>query len=106
MAMADVVQMLPRWTQQDWMADAACKGRTRYFFPPHGEQAEARERREAVARSVCMTCPVILECREYARRNREQGYWGGENDEQRVEARRRARTRSVRPAVVALAAEA
>ncbi len=90
-AMADVVPLKARWTQQDWMAEAICHGRTALFFPPHGEQAEAREHREARARAVCLTCPVILPCRDYARRHREQGFWGGENDEQRLEIRRRSR---------------
>ncbi len=71
------------------MADAGCKGQTQHFFAPHGEQAEARESREAIARSICVRCPVLLACREYARRHREQGYWGAENDDQRLEARRR-----------------
>jgi WhiB family redox-sensing transcriptional regulator len=90
-AMADVVPLKARWTQQDWMAEAVCRGRTALFFAPHGEQAEAREHREARARAVCMTCPVLLPCRDYARRHREQGFWGGENDEQRIELRRRTR---------------
>ena len=85
-----VVELLPRWVQQDWMELGACKGQTHYFFAPHGEQAEAREAREAIAGSICGTCEVVLTCREYARSNREQGFWGGENDEQRIEARRRA----------------
>ncbi|MBW3611323.1 MAG: hypothetical protein KY438_07305 [Actinobacteria bacterium] len=34
------------------MRDSACKGQTEHFFPPHGEQAEAREQREAVARAI------------------------------------------------------
>lgn len=72
------------------MADAECKGQTHHFFAPHGEQAEAREQREAIARSICVRCPVLLACRDYARRHREQGYWGAENDDQRLEARRRA----------------
>ncbi len=96
-AMADVVPLKARWTQQEWMAEAVCRGRTALFFPPHGEQAEAREHREARALAVCMTCPVILPCRDYARRHREQGFWGGENDEQRVELRRRSQ-RGTRPA--------
>ena len=82
---------LNRWVQQEWMSLAACKGQTEWFFAPHGEQADARERREAVAGTICGSCEVLLECRDYARRNREQGYWGGENDEERAEIRRRAR---------------
>ena len=78
--MAEVVHLMPRWTQQDWMSDAACPGQTEHFFPPHGEQAEARGVREARAGAICRTCSVILDCRSYARHHREQGYWGGEND--------------------------
>ena len=84
-----VVELLPRWVQQEWMEYGSCKGQTHHFFAPHGEQAEAREAREAMAGAICASCEVLLTCREYARSNREQGYWGGENDEQRVEARRR-----------------
>jgi WhiB family redox-sensing transcriptional regulator len=89
-----VVELLPRWVQQEWMELGACKGQTHHFFAPHGEQAEAREAREAVAGTICQACEVLVTCREYARCNREQGYWGGENDEQRVEARRRLARRA------------
>ena len=92
---------LNRWVQQDWMNEAACKGQTHWFFAPHGEQADARERRESVASMICGSCAVTDECREYARRNREQGFWGGENDEERVEARRRARRAAERQFEVA-----
>lgn len=90
--MAEVVALLPRWAEQRWMDEAACKGLTHLFFPPHGEQAEAREAREAVAGSICRACPALLTCRDYARENREQGYWGGENDDERLELRRRQRS--------------
>jgi WhiB family transcriptional regulator, redox-sensing transcriptional regulator len=92
-----VIELLPRWVQQEWMELGACKGQTHHFFAPHGEQAEAREVREAIAGSICNSCEVLVTCREYARCNREQGFWGGENDEQRIEHRRRA-ARSVRTA--------
>lgn len=87
--MAEVVFLKARWTQQEWMAEGACKGQTKHFFAPHGEQAEAREARESIARSICRDCAVLVECRSYAREHREQGFWGGENDDQRVDARRR-----------------
>lgn len=87
---------LNRWVQQDWMDDAACKGQTQWFFAPHGEQAEDRERREAVAMMICRSCDAMVECRDYARRNREHGFWGGENDDERTEARRRARAAGAR----------
>jgi WhiB family redox-sensing transcriptional regulator len=88
-----------RWVQQDWMSEAQCKEQTHLFFAPHGEQADARERREAIALSICHTCDVIMECRDYARRNREQGFWGGENDDERIMVRRRARAAEARQIV-------
>lgn len=95
---------LNRWVQQEWMDEAACKGQTSWFFAPHGEQADARERREAVAMSICRSCAVMDVCRDYARRNREQGFWGGENDEIRVEARRAARRAAARAAAIDIVA--
>ena len=77
------------WPDLNWMANAACKGLTHLFFAPHGEQAEPRERREAVARSICRQCDVLPVCRDYARTHGELGFWGGENDDERRAARRR-----------------
>jgi WhiB family redox-sensing transcriptional regulator len=42
--------------------------------------------REAEARSVCRSCEVLSECRDWARENREYGYWGGESEEERAAA--------------------
>lgn len=69
-----------------FMADAACKGQTTLFFPLPGERPEARETRESKARALCYSCPVLLECREYAREQREYGFWGGESEEERAAA--------------------
>ena len=82
----------PRWVQQTWMVDAACAGCIELFFPPAGEREGARLRREDKAGAVCATCPVLEQCRSYARRSGELGFWGGENDETRADWRRRART--------------
>ena len=64
-----------------WMADAVCYGHTAVFFAPPGERPEAREVREAKARSICHTCPVMNPCRNWARENREYGFWGAESEE-------------------------
>ena len=66
-----------------WRAHAACKGRTELFFAPRAERPQARERREAKARRLCDACPVATPCRDYARNNREYGYWAGESEEDR-----------------------
>jgi WhiB family redox-sensing transcriptional regulator len=65
------------------MDEAACRGHLDLFFPPHAERPQARVRREAHARRLCSACPVAGLCKEFARRNREYGFWGGESEEER-----------------------
>ena len=89
--MAQVVRLAPQSNPHEWMDRGSCRGRTELFFAPFGEQADARMRREAIARAICTNCEVLSPCREYARDNREQGFWGGENDDERTLARRRHR---------------
>lgn len=67
----------------DWMDDAACKGHTNLFFPPRAERPQARARREARARRLCMACPVLDTCRDHARAHHEYGFWAGESEEDR-----------------------
>jgi WhiB family redox-sensing transcriptional regulator len=67
----------------EWMHEAACKGLTHLFFPTSAERPQARERREAMARQVCSSCPVQLPCQEFARSNHEYGFWGGESEDER-----------------------
>lgn len=69
-----------------WTVDAACDGRTELFFAPAGERPEARQVREGKARAICAECPVLIECRDWARENREYGFWGGESEEDRAAA--------------------
>jgi WhiB family redox-sensing transcriptional regulator len=70
----------------DWMERASCKGRTNLFFGIPGERPERRARREASASKICDACPVLAPCRRMARDNHENGYWGGESEEDRAAA--------------------
>jgi WhiB family redox-sensing transcriptional regulator len=72
---------VPRGT--DWRELAACKGRTKLFFPPRAERPQARERREAQANRLCDACQVRVPCRQFARANHEYGFWAGESEEDR-----------------------
>lgn len=72
---------LPRGV--DWREFAACKGRLELFFGKVAERPQARERREAKARKLCDACVVRQPCKDFARENREYGFWGGENEEER-----------------------
>lgn len=69
-----------------WMEDAGCRGKHALFFPPAGERPAARENRENRARAVCMACPALPACQDFARSHRELGFWGGESEIERAEA--------------------
>ena len=69
-----------------WMSNRVCAGKTEYFFSPQTETKKARQARETVAMSLCRQCPVMLQCRDYARENSELGIWGGEDEEARWRA--------------------
>lgn len=69
-----------------WMEEASCNGKSHLFFAPFAERPEARVRREAAARKICEGCGSLSMCREYARANRELGFWGGESESERADA--------------------
>ncbi|MFM8625607.1 MAG: WhiB family transcriptional regulator [Actinomycetota bacterium] len=71
------------WDDTTWSSLAECRGSSEIFFPPAAERPQAREKREAQAREVCHSCSVMFECRDFARRHREYGFWGGESEEER-----------------------
>lgn len=69
----------PALDQWEWQLKGACLAEdTESFFHPDGERGPRRARREAAAKAVCATCPVLLTCREHALAAREPyGVWGG-----------------------------
>lgn len=70
--------------RRDWLDDAGCVGYGSLFFPSNAERPQARARREGKARLICLRCDVRLRCRDFAREQREFGFWGGENEEERT----------------------
>lgn len=76
----------------DWQDDAACReyDNTLFFGPEHGESELERQPREAEAKAVCRTCPVVEPCLEFAMEtNQKYGIWGGLNEKERASLRRR-----------------
>ena len=67
----------------DWREYAACRGRLELFFGKVAERPQARARREAKAAKLCDACVVRQPCRQFARENREYGFWGGESEDER-----------------------
>lgn len=70
----------------EWTGEAACSGQTDTFFAPAGERPETRLLRESRARAICNACPALNPCRDWARGEREYGFWGGESEEDRAAA--------------------
>ena len=66
-----------------WISQAICKGYTHLFFSSSRETARDRRLRQRQAINICHQCPVMFECRNYARKNNEYGIWGGETEEYR-----------------------
>ena len=69
-----------------WMRDGLCRGESDLFFASFAERPEARVRRAAEARDRCSRCPSVDSCRQYARDNRELGFWGAESEAERATA--------------------
>ena len=69
----------------EWQQHGACVTEdTELFFHPEGERGPSRSNREAAAKAVCATCPVVAACREHALRVREPyGVWGGLSESDR-----------------------
>jgi WhiB family redox-sensing transcriptional regulator len=78
----------------DWVHRARCTTEDPELFFPIGTAGPAAVQIER-ARSVCMQCPVRVECLEWAIATaQDAGVWGGTSEEER-RALRRARKREV-----------
>lgn len=69
----------------DWQEHGACRtADPTLFFHPQNERGSSRMRRDRAAKAVCASCPVRVECADYAVRSREPyGVWGGLSEEDR-----------------------
>ncbi|MGC5615152.1 WhiB family transcriptional regulator [Georgenia sp. Z1491] len=77
--------LLEEWS---WQFEGACRAYDPDdFFHPEGERGGVRQRRDAAAKAVCRTCPVLEACREHALTVREPyGVWGGMSADDRAAA--------------------
>jgi len=76
----------PTTDNWDWQQRASCRTMSsETFFFVDGERGESRKKREALAKEICSTCPVILECRRFASKAEEPyGIWGGLSEDERL----------------------
>jgi WhiB family transcriptional regulator, redox-sensing transcriptional regulator len=65
-------------TSWQWQLSARCRGLpSDVFFPEDEDSRRQRRLREAAAKQICASCPVISACREHALRAPEKyGVWG------------------------------
>ncbi|OXM67019.1 WhiB family transcriptional regulator [Amycolatopsis vastitatis] len=75
----------PNADMWDWQLEGSCRGMdSASFFHPDGERGPARARREARAKAVCLSCPVLEMCRSHALAVHEPyGIWGGLSESER-----------------------
>lgn len=62
----------------EWRLRARCRGLPPdTFYPPDKERRSARRERELRAKKICLTCPVVEQCRRHALDTQEpHGVWG------------------------------
>ena len=85
--MADVRRLpVPVAEIWEWQLRAACRNLdSAMFFHPERERGAAKAEREAKAKMICRSCPVITECLDHALRVRESyGVWGGHTEDERA----------------------
>ena len=86
-----VAPAVRRWLDAEaaWQLRGACRrADPDLFFHPDGERGEARDVRDAAAKQICATCPVLQQCREHALTTPEAtGVWGGMSEAERATAR-------------------
>lgn len=84
--MADLTRLPgPNADFWDWQLGSACRATDpALWFHPEGERGPSRSARDAAAKAVCATCPVLAQCRAHALRVREPyGVWGGLSEDDR-----------------------
>lgn len=96
--MADVHRLpTPVSENWDWQRLGSCRGaNSSVFFHPDSERGNARLAREAHAKRICQSCPVLRQCRQHALEVQEPyGIWGGmgENERRAMISDRRRRMR-------------
>jgi WhiB family redox-sensing transcriptional regulator len=74
----------------EWQLHGECRSlepeKAELFFHPWGERDPSRGRRDRAAKQICASCPVMMQCRDYALATREPyGVWGGLSEHDREE---------------------
>jgi WhiB family redox-sensing transcriptional regulator len=73
----------------DWRERAACRGHDPELWFPVSYAPRTAAERDGIklAREICHSCPVRLDCLEFAARTGQRGIWGGMDEEERRSSR-------------------
>lgn len=86
------------WDTEGWRSQSSCRNAEAELFFPTGTTGKALAQME-VAKEICRGCPVVEECLIFAvTTNQEYGIWGGLDEEERRDVRRKWRRASRRVA--------
>ena len=87
MAVAGVAGASDRWALEvsEWRLRARCRTEAaESFYPPDREKCGARLEREWLAKQICLSCPVMEQCRSHAIETAEpHGVWGATTPRER-----------------------
>ena len=78
--------------QRHWRDAAACLDEDPELFFPIGEVGLAVQEQVAEAKQVCLRCPVMYTCRQWALdTGQNDGVWGALSEQERRSLKRRSR---------------
>lgn len=80
-----------------WKKSACAKAEGVNFFPEPGREYASKI---TEAKAVCNTCPIKMDCLEYAMENEDYGIWGGMSPLDRQNFRRSLRAKRVVPVLI------
>jgi WhiB family redox-sensing transcriptional regulator len=64
----------------DWREEAMCRDTDPDIFFPEGHNERENRQKVQAAKAICGTCPVQIQCLEWATSNGQRwGVWGGRN---------------------------
>lgn len=67
--------------------EAACRSALVSFFPDDNLTSREKRAQEDAAKQICLTCPILELCQDYAILNENYGVWGGMSELERRKAR-------------------
>jgi WhiB family redox-sensing transcriptional regulator len=76
----------PLFTAWEWQLQASCREYPLEVFFPDGQRGVELMQLEGIAKRICATCPVMVQCRDHALRTPEiWGIWGALTSRERAD---------------------